>query len=176
MLYYTKADIQYRRWLIAECLGNKGGSICCETQEGNDIPEKDMRKFKLAHAYLDLICDYDPLAPYAYADESVEERNCITETQLENIFAWFEAYCCTGFPAKESVTSDSNGDIAIVPDSEPSSACCLALESGALILVEDSVDDDCIALEETTCLLASDPETWKDYYQKMTQTYFYNRS
>jgi hypothetical protein len=169
MLYYTKADLQYRRWIISDCIGKKGASICCETKEGNDILEKEMRMFKLANAYLDLICNYTDLASLAYAQEETEGVNCITEKQLDKIFQWFENYCCISFPAKESVPATSDGNINTfpnIPTEQPNAECCLALENGSLLLLEETEDNDCIKLEEITCLLSQDLTLWEEYVFK----------
>ena len=174
-IYYTKADIQHRRWLIADCIADMGAAICCEKRNGNKIEEKEMRKFKLANAYLDLICDYQNLASLFYAGDSVTDVNCITEEQLDKIFAWYSINFTVCFEPKETIAADPNGDIDLpyyVPD-YPTETCCLALESGALILVEDSIDDDCIKLETTTCLLAQSPTAWAEYVKALNSYSFY---
>ena len=167
-LHYTKADIQYRRWLIAECLACKGASICCEVKEGNNIEDCEMTKFNLANAFMDIICTYDPLSTYYYNGDSLEGINCITEEQLDDIFEWFAKYCNLSFPAKESISYNSEtGDIELPEDDIEYDKCCIGLEGGGLLLIEGGLTpDDCIALEDTTCLLASDPDLWNDFYNQ----------
>ena len=176
-LYYTKADLQHRRWLISECIADKGASICCDTQKGDKVEEKEMREFKLANAFLDVICEYENLSTISYAGDQVGNINCITEKQLDEIFTWFQKYCkniC--FRPKESVVADANGDLQIpagIPPLPSSGPCCLALESGGLFLLEEPIEDSCIQLENTTCLLASDSKAWKEYMNSMNNYNFY---
>jgi hypothetical protein len=176
-LYYTKADLQHRRWLISECIAAKGASICCDTQKGDKVEEKEMRKFKLANAFLDVICEYENLSTLFYAGDPVENINCITEKQLDEVFAWFQKeYMNILFRPKESVVADANGDLQIPPGIPPlpfSGPCCLALESGGLILLEDPIEEICIELETTTCLLASDSAAWSAYMNAMNSYNFY---
>ena len=174
-LYYTKADLQFRRWLISDCIGKKGAKICCETSAGNSVEVSELKKFQLANAYLDLICSYDNLAQYEYSNLSVENRNCISEEQLDSIFKWFEGYCCSAFLPKGGTPSDSNGDISLPPidNTESSREGFLAMESNAFFLLEESDGDDFIKLEDTTALLSLDPVAWQNYYNNMTGYSYY---
>ena len=168
-LHYTKADIQYRRWLIAECLACKGASICCEMKEGNDIDACEISKFQLANTFMEIICTYEALSTHFYSGSSLEGINCITEEKLDDIFEWFAKYCGLSFPVKESIPYNSEtGDIELPEGGvEEGDRCCIGLEGGGLLLIEGGLTpDDCIALEDTTCLLASDPDLWNDFYNQ----------
>jgi hypothetical protein len=171
-LYYTKADIQHRRWQIADCLAKKGAHICCEIHEGNDVSACEYMQLQLANAYMDIICSYEPLAPHNYAgEENLDEINVISEEQLDKIFAWFQNYCCVNFLPKETAPADEEGNLSLFPIEPQNSPCCLALENGGLILLESN---EAIALELTTCLLASDQTLWDDYYNNFDSFSFYN--
>jgi len=172
--YYTVADLQYRRWLISICIGEKGYEICCMLREGRKPTCGCVTKFKLAAAFLDILTDYESLACLysnaAIQPSDVPAYNCITEDKLELILDWLENYCGQCFIAKGNAPSAEGTPcselklkeiITIIPE------CCIALEDAGLLLVEDTVAEDCIELELTTCLLAQDEAAWEAYIARM---------
>ena len=170
-LYYTVADLQYRRWLISLCIGEKGHHICCLLREGRKPECGCVTEFKLAAAFLDILTDYQSLACLIHTDPSIspeelQAANCISEAELDKILDWLENYCGECFIAKGNAPSAEGTPcselklkniIEIVPE------CCIALEDAGLLLVEDTAGEDCIELETTTCLLAQDDAAWEAY-------------
>jgi len=156
-LYYTQADLQYRYWVLANCIADKGAHICCEKQNGNNIPAHEILALSKAVAFLNLICDYTPLAPLKYEGESkevIESTNCISEIQMDKIMAWLENYCCVSFFPKETAPSKANGNLDLAPPIFPGipfiieDECLLELENGYLLLLESN---EGIRLEDATC-------------------------
>ena len=187
-LYYTVADLQYRRWVISLCIGDKGYSLCCDSKEGNKAKCGCVREFKLANAYLDVLCSYTSLACLIYNDptistEDLAAANCISESELDTILDWLEDYCGTCFIAKGNAPSfdPSDPDLPIgTPCSDlkltdivtVSTDCCLGIEDGGLVLVEDAAASECVELEETTCLLAQDEAVWIAYIKRSSRLVF----
>jgi hypothetical protein len=154
-LYYTKADLQYRYWVLADLIADKGAHFCCEKTNGSEVPQNELNTFSKAVAYLTLICEYTSLAELKYAGDTqavIDATNCISEDQMDAIIAWFENYFCISFLPKEMAPVDSEGGLDLSPpvlsESFIDADCFLSLENGYLILLEDGSR---MILEDATC-------------------------